>query len=137
MSSMSELLRVDSTPVDEFLMNESIKINWYRTKVDKPVMSALMRKSDAKAFAQVVPQLLLFAVTGTLAYLAFLNVHQDNWPWALPLLLLAVFVHGTFANFFGGIAGHELCHKTPFKTQFWNDFFLTIYSFISWFDPVG
>lgn len=118
-------------------MDEQIKINWYRCKVDKAVMSELMRKSDAKAFAQVILQLMLFAATGTLAYLAYLNVHASNWPWALPFLLLTLFVHGTFASFFGGIAGHELCHKTPFATQFWNGFFLKIYSFISWFDPIG
>jgi fatty acid desaturase len=122
---------------DEAVMDEPVKINWYRSKIDKAVMSELMRKSDAHAFAQVIPQLLLFAATATLAYLAYLNVHRNNWPWALPLLLLALFVHGTFSRFFGGIAGHELCHKTPFKTQFWNDFFLAIYSFLSWFDPVG
>ncbi len=119
------------------IMDEPVKINWYRTKVDKAVMSGLMRKSDARAFAQVIPQLLLFVVTGTLAYLAFLNLHKSNWPWALPLLLLALFIHGTFSNFFGGIAGHELCHKTPFKTQFWNDFFLSIYGFMAWFDPIS
>ena len=118
-------------------MNEQIKISWYRTKVDKQVMRELIIKSDARAFAQVIPQLGLFAATGTLAYLAFLNVHALNWPWAVPLLILALFIHGTFANFFGGIAGHELCHKTPFKTQFWNEFFLGLYAFLSWFDPIG
>lgn len=118
-------------------MNEQIRINWYRSKVDKAVMSELMRKSDARAFAQVIPQLLLFALTGTLAYLAFEHVHASNWPRTLPLLLLALFLHGTFASFFGGIAGHELCHKTPFRTQSLNDFFLRIYAFLSWFDPVG
>jgi fatty acid desaturase len=123
--------------VAEAVMDEPIKINWYRTKVEKAVMSELMRKSDAKAFAQAVPQLLLYVATGTLAYLAYLNIHTNNWRWAAPVLLLALFVHGSFARFFGGIAGHELCHKTPFKTQFWNDFFLAIYSFLSWFDPVS
>ena len=118
-------------------VNEQIKIDWYRTKVDKQVMSELMRKSDARAFAQVLPQLGLFVLTGALAYLAFLNVHPATWPWALPLLLLALSVHGTFASFFGGIAGHELCHKTPFKTQFWNEFFLWLISFLSWFDPIS
>jgi len=118
-------------------MNEQIKINWYRCKVDRAVMSDLMRKSDARAFAQVIPQLLLFAVTATLAYLAFSNVHAGNWPWALPLLLLALFVHGTCSRFFFGIAGHELCHKTPFRTQAWNEFFLKVFSFIGWFDYVG
>ena len=138
MGCVSQALGVDPNFVDEAsIMDEPIKINWYRCKVDKAVMSALMRKSDARAFAQVIPQLLLFAATGTGAYVAFLNVHVTNWPWALPLLLLALFVHGTFSSFFGGIAGHELCHKTPFKTQFWNDFFLVVISFISWFDPIG
>jgi len=118
-------------------MNEQVKISWYRCKVDRSVLSDLMRKSDARGFAQTVPQLLLFAVTGTLAYAAFLNVTARTWPWALPVLLLALFVHGTFGFFFGGIACHELCHKTPFATQFWNNFFLRIYAFLSWFDPIG
>lgn len=135
---MSQVLSANQDLVDEApIMDQPIKIDWYRTKVDKAVMSALMRKSDVRAFAQVIPQLLLFAMTGTLAYLAFLNVHVTNWPWSVSLLLLALFIHGTFANFFGGIAGHELCHKTPFKTPFWNDFFLAIYGFLAWFDPVS
>ena len=87
-------------------MNEKIKINLYRTPVDKAVMSDLMRKSDARAFAHVIPQLALFA-------------------------------HGTCSCFFGGTACHELCHKTPFKTAFWNEFFLKVYAFMSWFDPVA
>jgi len=138
MSQSIEQTVVEESPIVEgVIMDAPVKINWYRTKVDKAVMSELMRKSDARAFAQVIPELLLFAVTGTLAYLAFLNVHASNWPWALPLLLLALFVHGSLSTFFGGIAGHELCHKTPFKTQFWNDFFLAIYGFLAWFDPVS
>jgi fatty acid desaturase len=134
---MSETIAAPPDIAAESVMDEPIKITWYRTKVDKAVMSALMKKNDAKAFRQVIPQLLLYVVTGTLADLAWLNVHASNWPWTLPLLLLALFVHGTFANFFGGIAGHELCHKTPFKTPFWNDFFLSVYSFLAWFDPIS
>jgi fatty acid desaturase len=135
---MSQTSTTDPYFEDEIsVVDQPVKINWYRTKVDKAVMSELMRKSDARAFAQVIPQLLLFVVTATLAWLAYRNVHADNWPWSVPLVLLALFVHGTFSRFYGGIAGHELCHKTPFKTQFWNDFFLAIYSFLSWFDPVG
>lgn len=118
-------------------MTEQIKINWYRCKVDKAVMSALMRRSDARAFAHVIAQLLVYAATATLAYLAFRHLNAANWPTALPLLLLALFAHGTFASFFGGIACHELCHKTPFATQFWNTFFLKVYSFLGWFDPIG
>ena len=118
-------------------MTEQIRINWYRCKVDKAVMSELMRKSNAQAFIQVTLQLLLFAATATLAYFAFLNVHASNWRRALPLLLLALFIHGTCSRFFFGIAGHELAHKTPFRTQALNDFFLRVFSFLSWFDYVG
>ena len=118
-------------------MPEQIKINWYRCKIDKAVMSQLMKKSDARGFLQAIPPLLIFAATATLSWYAYRNLHANNWPWALPLLLLALFAHGTNASFFGGIACHELCHKTPFATQFWNNFFLKIYAFLGWFDPIG
>lgn len=118
-------------------MNDKITINWYRSKVDKQVMSSLMRKSDARAFLQVLAQLGLYAATACLAWLAFRNIGAANWTWAVPVLLLALFLHGTLASFFGGTAVHELSHKTPFKTPFWNEFFLHLYSFLSWSDPVG
>lgn len=118
-------------------MLEHIKINWYRCKVDKAVMSALMRRSNARAFAQVSLQLGLFAATGTLAYAVFRHARADNWLWTVPLLLGVLFLHGTNGSFFGGVACHELCHKTPFATPFWNNFFLRIYAFLGWFDPVG
>lgn len=121
----------------ELIMNEPLKISWYRCKVDKAIMRDLVRKSDARGFAQAVPQLLLFVATATLANLAFKSIHANNWPWVLPLLLLAIFVHGTCGAFFGGIACHELCHKTPFATQFWNGFFLRIFAFLAWFDFTG
>ncbi|MDD5201443.1 MAG: fatty acid desaturase [Terrimicrobiaceae bacterium] len=119
-------------------MNKSIKIRWYRCKVDKRVMSDLMKTSDLRGFCQVIPQIALFAATGTAAYLAFLNIHASNWPWSVPLLLAALFVHGTFGSFMG-LAGpvHELCHKTPFRSKAWNEFFLKVYSFISWSDFVS
>lgn len=118
-------------------MSDSTKINWYRCKVDRAVMSELMRKSDAKALAQVIPNLVIYATTGTLAFLAFRNVSSDNWPWSVPLVLLALFVHGTFARFHGGIAGHELSHKTPFATPWLNHVVMRTYAFISLFDYVG
>lgn len=118
-------------------MTEPVTIQWYRSRVDKTVMRELMRRSDARAFAQVALQLLLYALTATAAYQAYRHVHAGNWRWTVPLLLAALFVHGTFARFFFGIAPHELAHKTPFRTQAWNDFFLKLYSFLSWFDYVG
>jgi fatty acid desaturase len=119
-------------------MNEPFRINWYRCKVDKKVMSELMKTSDARGFAQVLPQLALFFTTGTLAYWAYTLVHVNTLAWSLPLLFVALFVHGTFSSFLGMISPvHELCHKTPFRTKAWNEFFLKVYSFFSWSDWVG
>ncbi|MDX2226957.1 MAG: fatty acid desaturase [Verrucomicrobiae bacterium] len=115
---------------------KSAKINWYRTKVDKKVMSDLMRQDNWHGFLQVGLQLGAFLTTGLLAYAAYLNISLANWYWSVPLLLAALFVHGTQGPFMGLIAVHELCHKTPFKSKFWNEFFLKVYSFISWSDPI-
>ena len=103
-------------------MNEQIKINWYRTKVDKHVMSELMKRNDLKALCQSLLQLGLYACTGSAAYLAFRSITQANWVWMIPVLLLVVFLHDTFAQFMGLVAVHELVHKTPFRRQWLNDF---------------
>ncbi len=110
------------------------RISWYRCRVDKQALNQLMQRSDFAGFRQVFLQLGLFAFTGTLAYLAYTNIHADNWYWAVPLLLVALCIHGTGGPFMGLVAVHELVHKTPFKTPFWNELFLRVYSFISWSD---
>jgi fatty acid desaturase len=124
-------------PATEVIASQEVRINWYRTKVDKAVMSELMKKSDAKALRHVLLQIGLYICTASTAFLAFKNIHAGNWPWTLPVFLLALFLHGTFCSFHNGDAGHELCHKTAFKTQSWNEFFLNLYAFFSWFDPVA
>ena len=118
-------------------MTEQIKINWYRTPVDKAVMSRLMKKSDLKGSIQSVLHLGLFALTGTLTYLAYLQINAGTWAWAVPLMLFCLFWHGTFTHFIGSVAVHELCHKTPFRTQALNDFFLYVFAFLSWYDPIA
>ncbi len=112
------------------------KIQWYRSKVDPKVMSELMKCNDAKALGQSLGHFGLWLCTGTLAYLAFANIHRENWYWAVPLLLAALFAHGTVGGFLGGTACHELGHKTPFKTKALNEFFLKIFAFFSWWDQV-
>jgi fatty acid desaturase len=112
------------------------KINWYRCKVDKQLMSELVKTNNWQGFRQVTLQLGLSLITGTLAYLAFLQVHKTNWYWSVPLLLAALFLHGTFGPFIGGVACHELMHKTPFSSRRWNAFFLKLYAFYGWWDPV-
>ena len=119
-------------------MNEQIKINWYRCRIDRKVMSELMQTSDLRGFLQVVPQLALFVATGSLAYAAFRQIDAANWRWSGPLLLAALFVHGTFSSFLGSVGPvHELCHKTPFRTKSLNEFFLRVFSFLSWSDYVS
>ena len=47
--------------------------------------------------------------------------------------LQAFSLHGTATSFAGSVSTiHELSHGTPFKTKFWNEFFIWIFSFISW-----
>src|SRR5712672_859607 len=98
------------------------KISWYRCQVDPKVMSELMQCSDVQGFRQALGHLGLWFITGCLAYAAFRNIHAGNWWWSAPLLLVALFAHGTVGTFLGGTACHELSHKTPFKTKSINEF---------------
>jgi len=112
------------------------KINWYRCRVDPQVMSELMQCSDLQGFRQAGGQLALWLLTGCLSYAAFRNIHVANWWWSGPLLLVALFAHGTVGSFVGGAACHELSHKTPFKTKSINEFFRKVHAFLGWFDQV-
>jgi fatty acid desaturase len=118
-------------------MQEKVKINWYRTPLEKEVMKKLMERSDSKALTQVLLQISLFLLTGTASYLAFRYISAENWIWAVPFLIACLFFHGTFAHFMGWTATHELLHKTPFKNQSLNSFFLHLFSFISWVDVIA
>ena len=112
------------------------KINWYRCQVDPELMRELMRCSDWQGFRQAVGHLGLWIVTGLLAYQAFCNITGANWLWSVPLLLVALFVHGTVGAFLGGTACHELSHKTPFQTKAINELFLKIFAFLGWWDQI-
>jgi fatty acid desaturase len=121
----------------ERMLDEDIKITWYRSPVDPEVMKRLMKRDDRRALTHASLHLGLFGLTATMSYLAFLNISATNWIWSVPLLLFCLFWHNTFIHFLGGVAVHELCHKTPFRTQALNDLFLYVFSFLSWFDPVA
>jgi len=111
-------------------------IKWYRCKVDPQLMSELMQCSDAQGLKQALGHLGLWCITGTLAYLAFRQIHLTNWFWTVPVFYLAIMAHGTVAGFLGGTACHEMSHKTPFKTKALNEFFLKIFAFLGWWDQV-
>lgn len=69
-----------------------------------------------------------------LAYLAYLNIDFSNWPWSVPLLLAALFLHGTIGPCMVLIAIHELQHRTVFESKALNEFFEKFYAFLSWSD---
>src|SRR5436190_18594324 len=111
-------------------MVNDYKIKWYHSPVDKETMRRLTERSDWLGFLQVGRHLCLVAVTGAAAYYAWYHL-----PW--PLFILALFLHGTFLAFLGaGGASHELSHRTVFKTRFWNELFMCVTAFLSWFNFV-
>jgi fatty acid desaturase len=104
------------------------RIKWYRSPVAAADLTLLYERSDLKGFAQSAGHLGLLALTGGLAWYAV---------GRLPLLvvLALLFLHGTFYAFL--VNGfHELCHQTVFKTRSLNVWFLRIYSFLGWYNPV-
>jgi fatty acid desaturase len=84
-----------------------------------------MKPSDLQGWFQAGGHLFIFLMTGSCS-LYF--VSEQMW---LPFAVL-LFIHGTSASFFKGIAAHELDHGTVFKTKKLNQLFLQIYSLMSW-----
>jgi fatty acid desaturase len=103
------------------------QIRWYRTKISREQLAELNRKSDLKGLAQTLGYLVVLASTGSL--FVWTCFHQPLL--AVPTLLL----HGTVAAFL--INGfHELVHDSVFKTRPLNRFFLTILSFLGWYNHI-
>ncbi len=99
-------------------------IKWYRTPIDREVLALLNSKSDANGFAQAFGHLFVLGLTG-----GAVLVSAVIWPWWVTLLLL--FLHGTAGSFMIN-AVHELVHKSVFRTQRLNEFFVRIFSFLGW-----
>ncbi len=104
------------------------RIKWYRSPIPAVELAQLNQRSDWKGLRQSVGHLALLVFTGGLSWYGV-----GRAPLVLVVLLL--FVHGTFYAFL--VNGfHELCHKTVFKTSFLNRWFLRIYSFLGWYNPI-
>lgn len=112
------------------------KVDWYRTPLDRELLQELMRRNEFRAWTQTLLHLGLFFATAITAYWTILNVSLTNWYWSIPLMLLALFIHGTIGPFMGLIAVHELQHRTVFKPKKLNQFFEVLYSFLSWSDHI-
>lgn len=113
-----------SAPED--YVSEMARIDWYRVPIDKETMRTLNERSDLKGFLQVVPQLAITVGAGAGVYWL---AHNAHWAWLIP----ALFVYWTIFTFCGlSGAGHELCHNTPFKTKWLNEFFVRLYGFFTY-----
>ena len=104
------------------------KIHWHRSPIDRATLAALNQRSDWKGLLQTMGHLGLLTLTGAAAWYA-----AGRFPaW---VLLLILFLHGTFYAFLlNGF--HELCHSSVFKSKFLNTFFLRVFSFLGWFNPI-
>lgn len=104
------------------------RIKWYRSPVAADDLTRLYQRSDLKGFVQSAGHLGLLVITGGLAWYAV-----GRAPLLVVLALL--YVHGSFFAFL--VNGfHELCHQTVFKTRWLNVWFLRVYSFLGWLNPV-
>ncbi|HVF09939.1 MAG TPA: fatty acid desaturase [Abditibacteriaceae bacterium] len=105
-------------------INESRRIQWYRTPLPKETLASLNAKSDAKGLAQSLGHL---GILTTTAATTLYGAANGMW-W---LVAVALFLHGTAASFAIN-AVHELVHKCVFKTQWLNQFFVRIFAFPGW-----
>ena len=112
------------------------RIEWYQPHIDVDALREISKRSDLRGFIQAGGHLLLWATTGTLAYMAFLNISTANWAWSVPLLYLAMFAHGNASCTMGGASCHDLGHRTVFKTRALNEIFLRIFAILGWWDHV-
>ena len=106
------------------------RLGWYRSPIDRAVLAELNRKNDWQPLLHNLGMLGFSAATGALAVWAF---HHLAWPWVVA----AVWVHCSFYGFFGGgTGGHELAHKSMFKSRWLNEFFLCVNGFLTWFNYI-
>lgn len=106
---------------------KSLKIKWYRTKLDIAVLREMNERSDAKGLFQALGHLVLYIAAGLLTY----------WLWSQRFWVgfaCALLVHGIVASFLRGTATHELNHGTVFKSKGLNTFFLNLFSLLSWWN---
>ena len=104
------------------------KITWYRSPVAREALNELNQRSDWLGLLQTLGHLGLLVATGAAAWYA-----AENLAW--PVLLLILFLHGTFYAFLlNGF--HELCHNTVFKSRMLNTLFLRLFSFLGLYNYV-
>lgn len=109
-------------------VRQTLKVKWYRSSIPHAKLRELSKRSDLQGWFQAGGHLALFTLTGILVY-SFWS--QQLWFG----FAIALFLHGTVASFFVGIAPHELGHGTVFQTKWLNKFFTYLFSLLGWWDP--
>jgi fatty acid desaturase len=109
-------------------VRQTLKVNWYRTPIEGTTLKALSTRSDLQGWIQAGGHLSLYMVTGLAVFFCW---SQRIWP----AFVVALFLHGTVASFFVGVAPHELGHGSVFRTRRLNKIFLYLFSLLSWWDP--
>ena len=98
---------------------------WHHCDVDKEEFVKLLKKSDYQGFKHMFIFFGSLIVFGVLAYMTW-----GTW-WSLLFFL----IYGNIWNCADPI-WHETGHKTAFKTNYWNNFFYQIGSYMNGFEPV-
>ena len=103
-------------------------IKWYKTPIEREKLKKLTQKSDLKAFKQVAIQIVVTALLGYIVYYLFIN---KNYIFAF----FVYYVYAAIYDFMGASgAGHELSHRSVFKTKWLNEFFMILFSITSYFE---
>ena len=118
------------TAAETGMDDDGKRLSWYRSPIERGVLLELNRRNDWQPLLHNLGMLAFSAATGAVAFWAF---HNLTWPWVVA----AVYLHCSFYGFFGGgTGGHELAHKSMFKSRWLNDLFIRVNGFLTWFNFV-
>jgi fatty acid desaturase len=105
-------------------------INWYRTPIPRETLRELTQKSNLKGWLQAGSFLLIWLVLTAAAFWFF---RARLW---VPMVILC-YAQSLFMNMMSmSAAVHELSHGTPFKSKPVNEFFMYLFCFLTWNNPV-
>jgi fatty acid desaturase len=99
-------------------------VEWIRVNISREDLKRFTTRSTPRGLLQAVGFLLVLGITGALCYLAL-----AYRLWAL--LVVALYVHGTFYAFFGN-ALHELSHNTVFGHRGLNTAVTALFGWLYW-----
>lgn len=109
-----------AVPLDDIRMEERMEGTWWKPRLARAEMKALMERSDGPALRHFA---LWFGLLGASA--AWAVAAWGTW-WAIPAFLL----YGTIYSS-ADARWHECGHGTPFRTAWWNEIFYHISSFMT------